>query len=745
MAPMYDRSFHGLLWLAAALASLTHGFTKVSADDSSQVGQRPNIIFIFSDDHALQAIGAYGSQVNQTPRIDQLARQGMIFDQSFCCNSLCGPSRASVLTGKHSHVNGFMRNGNRFDGSQPTFIKRLQKTGYQTAVIGKWHLVSQPEGFDFYRILPGQGSYYNPDFIEMDGSRKRYEGYCTDLIADFSIDWLEQRDRDRPFVLMCQHKAPHRNWAPHPRHFGRYKLGTIPEPATLFDDYSGRTKLLHESEMSIANHFHWGHDMKFHGENRFPEHFRGAIKNGEYGRMTDQQKADWDAYYEPENQAFMKQLQAGQLTTEQVTQWKYQRYMHDYLGCVQAVDENVGRIIDYVDNSELADNTVVIYCSDQGFYLGEHGWYDKRWMFEESLRMPFLIRWPNVVPAGQRSQAMIQNIDYAPTFLEMAGVELPEDIQGESFLSILKSDGGVPEDWRQAIYYAYYENAAVHQVPQHDGVRTDRYKAMYFPRTREWNLFDLETDPQEMKSVHDQPQYKEVLEDMKQRYNQLRDKYEVNSATIPATRGDEAWWAKRDREKRQQAQQGGHDLVFIGDSITQGWEGAGRDIWQQHFGDVKALNLGFSGDRTEHVIWRLSQNQMGPNRPQVAVIMIGTNNAGHSQQDPAQTAAGVQEIVRLLRQKSPKTKILLQSIFPRGADPQDPLRQINSGVNEKISSLDDGQHVFFQDVSEAFLEPDGTISKEVMPDLLHLSAEGYRRWAETLLPKLQKWNVLRGQ
>lgn len=730
-----------LIFLAAL--AWTGGSRSPAADPAPDTARRPpNVVFLFSDDHALQAIGAYGSKINQTPRLDQLAKQGMIFDRSFCANSICGPSRACILTGKHSHLNGFMRNGDTFDGSQLTLPKLLQQAGYQTAMIGKWHLESAPTGFDHWEVLPGQGNYYNPVFLQQDGSRKQYEGYCTDLVGDFSIEWLKQRDPNRPFFLMSQHKAPHRNWTPHPRHFGKYKLGTIPEPDTLFDDYADRSALLKENEMSIQKHFSWSHDMKLRGENLYPEHFVSGMNDGEYARMTPEQKREWDAYYEPENQAFLTAMKAGELSEQEITRWKYQRYMHDYLGCVAAVDENVGRVLDYLDQNGLAENTIVVYASDQGFYLGEHGWYDKRWMFEESLKMPLLVRWPGVVEPGTRSDALVQNIDYAPTFLEIAGLEIPEEIQGESLLPVLRSGGERPENWRDAIYYAYYESDAVHMVPMHDGVRTDRYKAMYFPRTREWNLFDLESDPQEMKSVHDAPAYAEILQGLQRRYQELRQQYAVNSATIAATRGDEAWWKQRDRAKREAAKQGGFDLVFLGDSITQGWEGAGKEAWQQHFGSLKALNLGFGGDRTEHLLWRLTRNQMGPSRPQAAVILIGTNNTGHLMQPPEEIAAGVGEVLRALREKSPKTKVLLLGILPRGGSPSDPMRVNNEQVNNLISGMADGEKVVYQDLSEVFLESDGTISKVVMPDLLHLSGEGYRRWAEAIVPTLSEWGVL---
>ncbi|MBX3746513.1 MAG: sulfatase-like hydrolase/transferase [Verrucomicrobiae bacterium] len=700
--------------------------------------QPPNILFIFSDDHALQAIGAYGSKINQTPHLDRLAREGMVFHHSFCANSICGPSRASVLTGKHSHVNGFRRNGDRFEGSQWTFPKALQQAGYQTALVGKWHLTSNPTGFDHWEILPGQGSYYNPDFIQMDGSRKRYEGYVSDLVTDQAIGWLQQRDPSRPFLLMAQHKAPHRDWSPHPRHFGRYPHGSIPEPDTLFDDYSGRSALLKEQEMTIARHFYWGHDMKFHGENLFPNHFLSGLPMGEYARMTPAQKAAWDAHYGPENQAFIDRMQASTLSDAEITRWKYQRYLHDYLGSVQAVDDSVGRLLDHLDRTGLRDNTIVIYSSDQGFYLGEHGWYDKRWMFEESLRMPFLIRWPGRIQPGTESRALIQNIDYAPTFLEAAGLPVPQEVQGRSLLPVLLNQGRPPADWRDAIYYAYYENAAVHEVPVHDGIRTDRFKTFFLPRTREWQLFDLERDPQELRSLHADPEYAPILAALQQRTADLRRFYAVNSAVIPATRADEPWWRKRDQEKREATRAASPELVFIGDSITQGWETAGREVWNEFYASRKALNLGFSGDRTEHVIWRLTHNPVAPHRPKAAVVMIGTNNTGHFMQDPDDVTAGVQRILELLAQQSPDTRVLLLGIFPRGASPWDPGRINNLGINQRLRRLADGDRVRYLDLAPAFLESDGTLSREVMPDALHLSTEGYRRWANALEPALRQ-------
>ncbi|MCP5537547.1 MAG: sulfatase [Akkermansiaceae bacterium] len=491
--------------------------------------ERPNILFIFSDDHALQSISAYGGRLEKiapTPNIDRIADEGAIFENSFCANSICGPSRACILTGKHSHKNGFMRNGDLFDGDQMTFPKLLKASGYQTALIGKWHLSSDPQGFDFWEVLPGQGSYYNPDFIQMDGKTKRFHGYATDIITDHSIAWLERRDKTKPFILMCQHKAPHRNWAPAPRHLTLFDDIEIPEPKTLNDDYSGRSSWLKKNEMTLKHHFHWEHDLKLHGKSIVPGKIMDGMKNDEYMRMDDQQKKAWDAAYGPKNDFFLAQLRSNNLSDGQILKWKYQRYMKDYLRTIRAVDENVGRMLDYLDDNGLADNTIVIYSSDQGFYLGEHGWYDKRWMFEQSLKMPFVIRWPGVIQAKQRPMAMIQNIDYAPTLLEVAGVKIPGSIQGKSMVPLFKGEVQ-DKDWRQSIYYAYYMNPGTHNVPRHDGVRTERYKLFYLPQSKEWQMFDLVKDPDEMRSVYNDPEYAEVRRMMKNTYNEQKNHYQA--------------------------------------------------------------------------------------------------------------------------------------------------------------------------------------------------------------------------
>lgn len=359
----------------------------------------------------------------------------------------------------------------------------------------------------------------------MDGSLKRIPGYCTDLITDKTLEWLKNgRDPAKPFVLMCQQKAPHRNWSPAERHYPLFDGIDMPEPETLFDDYSGRSKLLGEQQMTIARHMMWSNDSKLPEPAIHESFLRGS--NGEYARMTAEQKAAYHKAYDAENHDLIKRIQEGSISDKELTRWKYQRYIKNYLRCIRAVDEGVGRVLDYLDQSGLAENTIVIYSSDQGFYLGEHGWYDKRWMFEESLAMPFLIRWPGVIKPGTRSKALIQNLDYAPTFLDVAGVEIPADMQGASLLPLLKNEGMAPNGWRDAIYYSY-SGEQTHQVAAHDGVRNDRYKLFHLPKTGEWQLFDLQTDPMEMRSIHDRPESKDILDQMKKIYHQLRAKYQV--------------------------------------------------------------------------------------------------------------------------------------------------------------------------------------------------------------------------
>jgi len=474
---------------------------------------RPNIVFVFTDDHGPQAISAYGSNRNQTPNIDRLAKEGMLFQNCLVTNSICGPSRAVIQTGKHSHINGFLRNGNRFDGSQQTFPKLLQKAGYQTAVIGKWHLGTLPVGYDHYEVLIGQGPYYNPPMIR-DGEKTKHTGYTTDIITDLALQWLATgRDTEKPFMLMYQHKAPHRNWQPGPKHLNKYDDVTIPEPATLFDDWKGRGSASQTQSMTIARHLS-PNDLKLNKPRN----------------LTPEQAEAWNKAYGPKNEAFRK----ANLQGKELVQWKYQRYVKDYLRCVDSVDDNLGRVLDYLDRSGLAENTVVIYSSDQGWYLGEHGWYDKRWMYEESLRMPLIVRWPGVVKAGSRNTDLTSNLDFAQTFLAMAGAELPSDMQGRSLVPLLK--GQTPNDWRRSFYYHYYEFPGPHSVQRHYGVRTDRHKLIYFYQLEEWELYDLEKDPDELTSVYGDPAYAAVTADLESELKRLREHFRVPEDPIKPSR-----------------------------------------------------------------------------------------------------------------------------------------------------------------------------------------------------------------
>jgi N-acetylglucosamine-6-sulfatase len=490
----------------------------------AEAEDRPNILFLFSDDHAIKAISAYGgplAEVAPTPNIDRIATEGAVFLNSFCANSICGPSRATILTGKHSHKNGFMRNGNNFDSKQWTVAKELQRGGYLTAVIGKWHLKSNPVGFDHWEVFPGQGSYYNPVFIQKDETKKQFEGYATDLTTDKAVAWLDSRDTSKPFFLMCQHKAPHRTFAPALRHLGSMDDVQIPEPDNLFDSYSNRSSTLAGNEMEID----WAYDAKVRKDERGDVKLPAPDRYGtpEYNRMTPAQKKTWDAHFSLHNRAFLADFQSGKLKHDDLVRWKYRRYMRNYLSTVKAVDESVGRMLKYLDDNGLAENTIVIYSSDQGFFLGEHGWYDKRWMFEESFRMPFLARWPGVIVPGSKPGELIQNIDYAPTFLEVAGLETPSEVQGKSLVPLFD---GTAKEWRKSLYYAYYE-LGEHAVPQHFGVRTQRHKLMYFPKSDQWNLFDLQNDPAEMTSVHADPAYKNTRDELAAEFQRLRSQFDA--------------------------------------------------------------------------------------------------------------------------------------------------------------------------------------------------------------------------
>jgi arylsulfatase A-like enzyme len=487
---------------------------------------RPNILWIYSDDHADHAVSAYGGRladVAPTPNIDRIANDGILFRNSFVTNSICGPCRAVIQTGKHSHINGFRTNGDKFDGSQQTFPKLLRQGGYQTAVIGKWHLGTDPQGYDFWQVLPGQGHYYNPDFLTAGGTMQVH-GYVTDLITDRALEWLESdRDPEKPFMLMVQHKAPHREWEPGPDHLNTFDDVTIPEPDNLFDDYEGRGTAAHAQDMSIAKTMRMEADLKVWPEKGEPvSKALEQVMNRTLGRMDDEQRANWDAAYNPKNREFRK----ANLEGDDLVRWKYQRYMKDYLRCIRSVDDNVGRLLDYLEKTGLDENTVVFYSSDQSFYLGDHGWFDKRFIYEESLRTPLVARWPGVTRPGSETPALVQNLDCAETFLDLAGVPIPPDMQGASLTPIMK--GKTPADWRTSIYYQYYEGEdRVHKVYKHYGLRTDRYKLVYFYTLDEWEFYDLKTDPKEMKSRYDDPKYAKKIDELKIELKRLRKLYQI--------------------------------------------------------------------------------------------------------------------------------------------------------------------------------------------------------------------------
>lgn len=472
-------------------------------------GRRPNIVLIMSDDHAYQAISAYGYGLNNTPYIDSLAHEGIFFKHAFVNNSLCAPSRAAILTGKYSHLNGIKGNGDEvFDGSQVTFPKLLQQAGYQTAMIGKWHLVSYPTGFDYWNILPAQGDYYNPDFIN-NGDTTRVKGYVTNLITSDALKWLDQRDTTRPFCVLVWNKAPHRDWMPEIKYLNEFDSVDIPVPATLFDEYSSRTRAAHEQKMEINRWLSPNYDLK---EEMFPEkvHRYDALWRGVFGRLNPEEQQAFQDAYKPENDAFRK----ANLSGKDLTIWKYERYMKDYLRVIQSVDDNVGRVMNYLKAHGLDENTIVIYTADQGFYLGEHGWFDKRFMYKESFRTPLVMHWPSVIKPGQVNEDPVMNIDIAETLLDAAGVKIPGEMQGRSMLPIL--EGKKPENWREYVYYHYYESGGEHNVAKHVGIRSDRYKLIYFYENKEWELYDMKKDSEELKNVYDESDYKVVRDSLAQ-------------------------------------------------------------------------------------------------------------------------------------------------------------------------------------------------------------------------------------
>jgi arylsulfatase A-like enzyme len=480
---------------------------------SVQAGEarKPNIVFIFSDDHSIQTIGAYGARLSEfcrqqgvTPNIDRLAAAGALFPNSFCCNSLCSPSRAAVLTGLHSAANGVRNLGQPITKGLWTYPGAMREAGYQTAVVGKWHLGNTPADTDYWRLFPGQGTYWNPSLMGPSGT-ERHNGYATDILTDLGLSWLKQRDKSKPFMLMVHHKAPHRPWEPPTRYYRWLADVTIPEPPTLFDNYAGRGTPAHTQKMEIARDMTLDSDLK-------------VLPPGK-GRP----EAAWQSAYSPRNAAFAK----ANLKGAALTRWKYQEYMKDYLRCVKAVDDSVGRFLDYLKSEGLGDNTVVIYAADQGFFNGEHGWFDKRWIYEESIHMPLIVRWPGVVKPGSRPTPLVQNIDYAATFVELAGGKIPDGLHGRSLVPILR--GETPVDWRKSLYYHYYDPG--HGVTAHYGVRTDRFTLANFYPVKEWELYDNEKDPLQLRSVYADPAYAKTVTELKAELERLRRQYEPPQST----------------------------------------------------------------------------------------------------------------------------------------------------------------------------------------------------------------------
>lgn len=520
-------------------------------NDNNRI-KKPNIIFIFSDDHAYQAIGAYGSQYAKTPHIDRIANEGAIFNNFLVTNSICGPSRANLLTGKYSHENGYAVNEEKFNVDQQLFSRLLKQADYQTAWIGKWHLGTLPgDAFDYWNILPGQGHYYNPDFINPQGDTTRIAGYVTNIITDLATSWIDEREDDKPFFLVVGEKATHREWLPDLPDLGAYDAIDFPLPETFYDDYAGR-KAAADQDMTIEKTMRLQEDLKVHVNYDLDEkvfqkqkaqlidklfgdkeitaeqekQLDDRIKSGIYLRLNDEQKQPFRSYYNKISEDFDRKKLSGKALTE----WKFQRYIKDYLATANSLDRNIGKLLDYLDEKGLAENTIIIYGSDQGFYLGEHGWFDKRFIYQESLRTPFVIRYPGVVEPGTQINQHVLNIDWAPTLLDIAGVRIPDDLHGQSFLPVLQANGKNVKT-REASYYHYYEFPEPHHVSPHFGVTTEKYKLVRFYKGQDtWELYDLEQDPQEVNNVYGKEGYQTTTEELKQKLKQLIDQYHDQDA-----------------------------------------------------------------------------------------------------------------------------------------------------------------------------------------------------------------------
>lgn len=481
---------------------------------------RYNIVYIMTDDHTAQMMSCYDSSNVQTPNLDRIAKAGVRFTNSYVANSLSGPSRACMLTGKHSHKNGFTNNEHGiFDGSQQTMPKLLQKAGYQTALIGKWHLVSRPTGFDYFNILPEQGNYYNPDFINMEGDTLREEGYVTNLITDKSIDWLEhKRDRSKPFILFVHHKACHRDWLPELKYLDLYEDKTFKVPETFYDDYQGRLAA-QTQEMNIAKDMDMAYDVKVYrpgDKSRLSGTYEQLVS-----RLDSADRAKYNAFYDKITADFY----VRHLTGKALAEYKFQRYMRDYAKVTRSLDDNVGRLLDYLEQTGLADSTLIVYTSDQGFYMGEHGWFDKRFMYEESFRTPLVMQLPKGLKARGDISELVQNIDYAPTFLDLAGAPIPDDIQGVSLLPLLQ--GKHPKNWRKSLYYHYYEYPAEHAVKRHYGVLYKNYKLIHFYNDIDsWELYDLKNDPHEMHNIYGQKGTEKITQMLRKELLRLQKQYD---------------------------------------------------------------------------------------------------------------------------------------------------------------------------------------------------------------------------
>ena len=512
----------------------------LGCSDKGENKINPNILFIMSDDHAYQAISAYDDKLITTPNIDRIANEGMLFTNACVTNSICAPSRAVILTGKHSHLNGKIDNMAKFDDTQITFPQLFQKAGYQTAMFGKLHFGNNPKGVDDFLILPGQGSYINPKFIGKDKDTI-ITGYVTDVITDLTIDWFKnKREENKPFLMMYLHKAPHRAWWPSSEKFAEFYEKEFPEPETLFDDYSGRGTAAKTAEMNILTHMQYMHDSKVR-PSTFEEMGKvepeivyvkgdGSLMRPNaqgfyrpFGRANEEQKKKYDVTLDKISEDFKTNW--PKMNNKEKMKWKYQRYMQDYLATISSVDDNVGRVLNYLEETGLDENTIVVYTSDQGFYLGEHGWFDKRFIYDQSFKTPLMIKWPNVIKPGTTSEEMVQNLDFAQTFLEAAMIKAPDDMQGESLIPLLKGDS---KKWnRDAVYYHYYEYPSVHMAKRHYGIVNKEFKLVHFYYdVDEWELYDRLKDPNEMNNVYNDPGYKEVVDKLTEELREIRIKYQ---------------------------------------------------------------------------------------------------------------------------------------------------------------------------------------------------------------------------